>query len=161
MTQYYLTSLLRLRERSKIAAETELREAIQSHRLAEIKLVEIARSLRDSVSARTKLQQSFFLRARQYSCNKREVSCHISSRERHLSSENHLKTTLAEQQETVDRALLKIELAKTRAIDAERDLKLIERHRAKWDQQRKRQKDIQEEYINDDLNGVRFAIKKV
>ncbi len=143
MNQYSLTSLLKLRECLKVAAETELREAVYKHALEQEKLVEIKTSLRDTISARTKLQQSFFLKARQHSCNKREITCHVSSRDKHLLSENSLKITLAEQQETVNMAIKNVEIAKTHAIDAERDLKLIEKHHDSWALQLKRQKRYQ------------------
>lgn len=136
-----------------------LQEAILQHKLEQNKLTEIEASLRDTIGRREKLQQNFFLKARSSPCNKREVNCHISSSQKSISHENALRTALCEQHEMVKCAAIKLDIAMTSAIDAQRNLKIIEKHYQSWKQTQRRAEDIREQNENDDQNGVRFLLK--
>jgi len=161
MTPYALTSLLRLRERTKSIADTFLVQAIHQHVTEQEKLADIETCLRDTITIRTKMQHNFFLKAQQNACNKGEVACHISSRDKHLDFENTLRVTLKNQQEVVRCALNKIELAKSNVMAAERELKTIEKHHANWLHRGKRQLALKDDLRNDDHNTVKFIMNKV
>lgn len=157
---YSLTTLLRVKEHTKTMAEGKLREAQDQHINEKKKLIDLKSSLETSIHVRTEKQNNFFLRAKSQACNKREIICHISSREKQLCDESSLKQDLAKQEEIVRHTYLSLEMAKAYALDAHKNLKLIEKHYSSWQQQKKRFEDIKEEYESDDRNGVSFVMKK-
>lgn len=160
MSTYNLTALLKLREHKKQTAETYFREASRALLLEEKKRAHIETCLQNTISARTKMLDNFFLKAQMAPCNKREILCHISSREKNLGDETTLRKSLAAQDEVVKCATLKLEMLKNSMLEAHRNLRVIEKHYSFWQQHQKRSDEIKEEYDNDDQNGVRFMLKK-
>lgn len=157
---YSLQALLRMREQNKSAAETMLREAIESHAAERDKLEDINVSIKETIGARKQLQRDFFLKAQQSTCNRREILCHVSVNQKSLLDETTLRQMRAQQEDLVRLLERKIELAKASVVSAHRDLKVIEKHYESWQQRVRKAEDIREEYRNDDQNSVRFMAKK-
>lgn len=160
MKNYSLSALLKVREHKKNVAEGSLREAAHHHALEKKKLEQIETSLRDTILARAQLQNNFFLKAQASPCNKREVLFHISSSQKNICDESALRRSLTDQEELVKCAAIKLELATKSAVDANRNLKTIEKHYFSWQQSNKRAEQIKEEYDSDDQNGARYVLKK-
>jgi len=160
MKNYSLSALLKIRERKKGHAELMLREAISLHLLEQKKLEDITWSLQRTINLRAKLQKAFFLKAQHSPSNKSEVTCHINSNQKTVSDEKILRSSLVDQTKTVKYTELKLEIAKKSAIDAQRNFKLIERHHASWQQQKKKAEEIKYENENDEQNTARFLLKR-
>lgn len=160
MSSYNLLALFKIREHKKLVADVNLKSATQDLQIQKKKLQEIENNLRSTVVARCKLQQDFFVKSQKTPSNKREIFVHVSSNIKNIFDEEALKKSLANQKQLVDSSALKLEVAKNMALDAHRNLKVIEKHYVSWQQQLRRQEQIKEEYINDDQNGVRFFFKK-
>lgn len=161
MTHYSLQALLKIREQNKKAAEQQLQGAIQDHRAEEKKLSQIEMRLRDAIFVRTTRQNNFFHKSSRFSSTKTEVICHIAANQKIMCDEIDLKRNLAEQEQRVRTASNKVELAKNEAVDARRNLQVIEKHFIAWQRRVQRAEEIREEYANDDQNSLRFLLKKV
>lgn len=161
MTNYSLQALLKIRERNKETAEQKLQNAIHYHHAEKNKLSQIESQLRDTIVARTARQNSFFQKAQMSPSTKTEVVCHVASNQKTMCDEIDLRRSIADQEEMVRSASRKVEVAKSEAIDAHRNLKVIEKHFSAWQRRVHRAEEIKEEYANDDQNGVRFLLKKV
>jgi hypothetical protein len=160
MTEYSLHSLLKIRERKKETAELYLQTAITTHKAEQKKLSQIEIRLRDTIVARTERQNNFFHKALINPSSKTEVTCHVLSHQKTMIDEIDLRKMLAQQQEQVRSAERNVEVAKHAAIDAERNLKVIEKHYSSWKRMLLRAEEIREEYATDDQNGVRYLLKK-
>ncbi len=160
MTNYSLSTLLKIRTQDKSLAETGLRDAFYALASEKQKLDQIEIRLQDTMSARIQMQQDFFLKAKSSPCNKREVSVHIYRRERNLFDESILRKSLNDQKESVQQASTAIEIAKNNLLEANRNLKAIEIHYLAWQQQKKHAEEIKQDYETDDHNGIRFLKKK-
>lgn len=160
MSSYSLSTLLRLREYKKQSAENTLRSALDQLTTEKKKLVDIKDNLRNTIEARSKLQDSFFMQAKMTPCNKTRILCHISSREKNLGDEGVLRVALHDQENMVKKAVLELEIAQGTVMEAHRRLRVVEKHYGYWQQQQKRDEEIKHEYDNDDQNGVRFVLAK-
>jgi hypothetical protein len=157
---YSLAALYKVREYKKHQAENGLRQALQCHENERLKLKEIKDSLVETVSERMKLQQNFFFKSRLSGCNRSELNCHALSTEKKQIYEGLLKKNLAEQEEIVRFAALKISIAETQMLEAHRNLKLIEKHYDSWKRSQYKAEQMIEEKVNDDLNCTNYIIKK-
>jgi hypothetical protein len=157
---YSLSALLKIREHKKDQAESCLKDATHHHEAAQNKLQLIKDSLTNVTIARAQMQHNFFLKSQMSGCNKRELICHASSSQKTILTENDLKKNLKEQEEAVRFAALKLAIAQSSALDAHRNLKLIEKHHDAWQQSQQKAERIREEYENDDLNGAKFILRR-
>ena len=153
---YSLSALLKLRAHRKNQAESSLKDASSRHEAEKNKLEQIKYSLENTTNARAKLQDNFFLKSRLSGCNKRELICHASSSQKTICDENDLKKCLKEQEEAVRFAAMKLAIAQSTALDAHRNLKLIEKHYDLWQLSHHKAEKIREEYENDDLNSAKI-----
>lgn len=160
MTQYNLQALLKIREHKKDAAERVLENAVLKHQLEQKKLLQIEECLRDAITARTERHNNFFQKAQQCPSTKTEIVCHIASNQKTMCDEIGLRKARAEQEEMVRSASRGVDVARNAAIDAHRNLKVIEKHHASWQRMLQRAEEMKEEYANDDQNAVRFLLKK-
>lgn len=160
MPEYRLQTLLKIRERTKQTAEQQLQHAIAVHQSEQTKLVHIETRLRDTIVRRAERQNDFFHKALISPSSKTEIVCHVASHQKTMIDEIDLRKMIAEQEEMVRSASRGVENAKSAAIDAERNLKVIEKHYSAWLRALLRAEEIKEEYANDDQNGVRFLLKK-
>lgn len=160
MMNYNLQALLRLRTHKRTLAEGNLRIAYDQHDSAQKELNEIENTLENTLHARNKLQEDFFTKASTHSSNKREVICHVSSSRKNSFDEAELRKLRASQQEIVKSAAHKLEIAKAQALDAERNLKAIEKHHVSWQRRLRRDEEIKEECALDDQNCVRYFLRK-
>lgn len=160
MPAYSLQALRKIREHKKQSAEQQLQSAIYAHQLEQTKLTHIATRLRNTITTRTKRHNNFFHRALVNPTTKTEVSCHIASNHKTMIDEIDLRKMLADQEAMVHSASRTVELAKAAAIDADRNLKVIEKHHAAWQRNIVRAEEIKEEYQNDNQNGVRYLMSR-
>jgi hypothetical protein len=160
MSEYRLHTLLKIREHKKAVAEKLLQTALMSHQSEQNKLVDIENRLRDTVVARTQQQENFFLRSLRIPSSKTVINCHVLANQKAMIDEITLRKMLSWQREQVRSSSLNVEAAKYRAIDAERNLKVIEKHHLMWQRSLLRAEEIKEQYATDDQNGVRFLLQR-
>lgn len=160
MPGYSLQALRKMREHKKQSAEQQLQSALHAQQTEQNKLAQIERRLRDTVVARTERHNSFFYKALMYPSTKTEVTCHVASNQKTMIDEIDLRKMLADQEDMVRSASRNVERAQHAAIDADRNLKVIEKHYSAWQRSVQRAEEIKEEYQNDDQNGVRYLMNR-
>ncbi len=161
MKEYRLQVLLKIRERTKESAEQNLQLAIRAHEDEKEKCMRIENRLRDTIVARTERQHNFFHSALKKPSSKTEVNCHVLSHQKGMIDEIALRRLLSAQEEQVHSASREVEMALNAVIDAQRNLKAMEKHRAAWQRALLRAEELKEEYATDDQNGMRYWLKKV
>ncbi len=157
---YSLVTLLKVREHNKTTAEQKLREAHTQLESEERKLVQIRNQLEKTIQGRTMLQDNFFLRAQSHPINQQDALLVALLSQKKIASESAIKKSLSHQVEVVNNAELKKKIASKSAMEAHRDLKIINKHHAIWQRQCHKREELKSEYDNDDQNGVRFWVRQ-
>ncbi len=156
---YSLVTLLKVREHNKATAEQKLREAHNRLESEEKKLVQIQTHLLKTIEGRTVLQDNFFIRAQNQPINQRDALLVALLSQKKVASELALKKSLYHQAQLVNEAQKIKHLATKSAMEAHRDLKIIDKHHAVWQRQSHKREELKNEYENDDQNGVRFGLR--
>lgn len=154
--KYSLVTLLKVREYNKTNAELRLVEARHQLESEEKKLCQMKNHLLKTINGRAMLQDNFFVRAQQHPMNKREALMLASLLQKNLSSQTAIKKSLSMQEQIVQSAEQRKRIATSCAIEAQRDLKIIDKHHTLWQHQRRKHENLKAEYENDDQNGVRY-----
>ncbi len=160
MNSYSLLTLLKVRERNKSLSESLLLEARYVLDIERKKLSQINEHLIKKRQARAAMQNSFFSRSQNKPSNQREVLCLALIAQKNLSDETSIKQSLLSQAELVSKAELKKSAATKIAMEAQRDLKAINKHHAFWQHRELKHEELKLEYDNDDQNSTRFWLKK-
>jgi hypothetical protein len=160
MTSYSLSALLKIREQKKSMAEVSLKEAINDYEMKKQKLKNLQLSLQDSIASRIRLQRDFFLKAQRSPFNQREVSCHVSSSQKNLMNENYLRHVLQKQRDMVRLSSIKLGIAQNSVIEAKKNLQVLEKHYASWQQCQNHIEEIKKDHENDEHNCARFTTSK-
>lgn len=154
--KYSLVTLLKVRQHHKIDAERALHEAQSKLASEEKKLAQIQQHLEKTIQGRALLQDNFFMRSQYHPMNQQEALLLACLSQKTVSSESALKRSLSHQANVVHDAEKRKQIATTGAMEAHRELKIINKHHALWQRQVHKHEELKNEYENDDQNGVRF-----
>ena len=145
-----------MREHNKNCAEKKLSQAHFELQSEQKKLTQIKRNLVQTINGRSALQENFFVRAQNGPINKSQTMLMASILQKNLSSEQSIKKSLDQQEEAVKQAYERKNSAMTDAVEAQRELKIINKHHSLWQLNHKKYENLKAEYENDDQNGMRF-----
>lgn len=160
MNSYSLLTLLKLRERNKSLSESLLFEAKHALDREAKKLSQINEHLIKKRQDRAAMHNSFFFRHQNKPSNQREVLGLALIAQKNLNDESSIKQSLLNQAEQVYLAELRKSAATKTAMEAQQDLKAINKHYDLWQRREQKCEELKLEYDNDDQNNVRFCLKK-
>lgn len=158
--KYSLGTLLKVREHNKKTAEQQLIEAKFQLESEQKKLKDIKTHLENTIHTREILYDNFFVKAQHEPLRKQEVLMIAMLSQKNVTNQTAIKKSLSRQKEAVQSAEEKKQVATMGALEAYRDLKVIDKHLKIWQRNNKKIEELKAEYENDDQNGMRFWLRK-
>lgn len=160
MNSYNLNTLLKVRQHNRDLAEQSFEIACRKLEDEQKKLKALENKLIEKRQNRSLMHDHFFEKSKNNPSNKLEVNCLIFSAQKKIYDEEMLRVLMINKINDVKKALAEKEQALERALEANRDLKVIDKHYLLWQQKEKKCEALKIEYENDDQNGARFFLSK-
>lgn len=160
MPPYRLATLLTIRERKKEEAEHRLAETIAALRKEEKRLEELRQELLAMEQKRQDLRREYMDQAMKGKTGANDAVRHNAYVEHLKGLEKQQKEAIADQQDRVQEHEGYVKVAREALVFATQELKALEKHKEKWLEEVKKEREAKEEMVMDDIAQTIFLRNK-
>ena len=156
MPPYRLATLLDIRTRKKEDAEHRLAEALSALRKQEEQLERMQAELLAMETKRQTLRREYMDRAMKGETGAQDAVRHNAFVEHLKDLEKQQKEAIAEQEDRVREHEGYVQVARDELVVATQELKALEKHKEKWLEEVKKEREAKEELAMDDIAQTIF-----
>ena len=156
MAKYRLQALLEIRERAEEAAKRAFAEAQQALRAEEETLEQFKQELKDMVADRLRRREEYSQKLASGEMKITDQSSAYRFLDRLKEKETDQKFKIEGQKENVRLAEMQVKRAQDELIAATQDLKALLKHKEKWEQKLKKERQQRENDMLDEIGQVIF-----
>lgn len=156
MAKYRLQALLEIRERAEEAAKQAFADAQQALRAEEETLEQFKQELKDMVADRLRRREEYSQKLASGEMKITDQSSAYRFLDRLKEKETDQKFKIEGQKENVRLAEMQVKRAQDELIAATQDLKALLKHKEKWEQKLKKERQQRENDMLDEIGQVIF-----
>lgn len=153
---YRLATLLTIRERKKEQAEHKLAETLAALSKEQKRLKELQDELIAMEDRRQALRREYMERAMRGQTGANDAVRHNAYVEHLKDLEKQQKEAIADQQDRVEEHEGYVKVARDLLVVATQELKALEKHKEKWLEEVKKEREAKEEMVMDDIAQTIF-----